>query len=52
LRENAQKSFTQAMKMYKIPSKQMTFEDFNQPIGMHMNPANRWVKKAELISWD
>lgn len=38
--------------MYKIPSKQMTFEDFNQPIGMHMNSANRWVKKAELISWD
>ena len=38
--------------MYKIPSKQITFEDFNQPIGMHMNSANRWVKKAELISWD
>ena len=52
MRENAQKPCTQVMKMYKIPSKQMTFEDFNQPIGMHMNSANRWVKKAELISWD
>ena len=40
------------MKMYKVPSKQITFEDFNQPVGMHLNPENRWVKKAELIPWD
>jgi len=26
--------------------------DFNQPIGLKMNPENRWVKKAELIPWD
>ncbi|WP_143122590.1 transposase [Sporomusa acidovorans] len=34
------------------PSKQITFEDFNQPVGMHLSPRNRWVKKAELIPWD
>jgi len=38
--------------MYKTPSKQITFEDFNQPVGMHLNPANRWVQKAELIDWN
>lgn len=26
--------------------------DFNQPIGLKMNPENRWIKKAELIPWD
>lgn len=39
------------MKMYKFPSKQITFEDFDQPVGMNLNPKNRWVKKAELIPW-
>lgn len=37
--------------MYKFPSKQIRFEDFGQPIGMKMNPNNRWVKKAGLIPW-
>lgn len=26
--------------------------DFNQPIGLKMNPENRWIKKAERIPWD
>lgn len=30
---------------------QISFEDFNQPIGLHMDPENRWIKKAELIPW-
>ncbi len=25
---------------------------FNQPLGMHMNPENRWVRLAEQIPWD
>ena len=25
---------------------QSNFLDFNQPIGLHMNPENRWVKMA------
>lgn len=37
--------------MYKIPSKQLTFGDFDQPVGMKLDPNNRWVKKAELIPW-
>ena len=38
--------------MYKTPSKQLSFEDFNQPLGLHMDPNNRWIKKAEFIPWD
>ena len=30
---------------------QLAFEDFNQPIGLKMNPENRWIKKAEGIPW-
>ena len=37
--------------MYKFRNKQIEFCDFEQPIGMHMNPDNRWVKKAEMIPW-
>lgn len=38
--------------MYKFPSKQIKFNDFNQPLGLTMNPNNRWIKKAEIIPWD
>ena len=30
---------------------QFKLTDFNQPIGLKMNPENRWVKKAETIPW-
>lgn len=42
----------QVMKMYKVLPKQISFEDFNQPVGLKMNPENKWVKKAALIPWD
>lgn len=36
--------------MYKFSrNSQITFSDFNQPLGMKMNANNRWVKKAEMI---
>ena len=38
--------------MYKYKSKQISFEDFDQPIGLQMNPDNRWVKRASLIPWE
>jgi hypothetical protein len=38
--------------MYKIASKQIKFSDFNQPLGLTMNPNNRWIKKASIIPWD
>ena len=39
--------------MYKSnKSRQHSFLDFNQPLGLHMNPENRWVKMADLIPWD
>lgn len=37
--------------MYKKQSGQLSFEDFDQPMGLHMNPNNRWIKKAEMIPW-
>lgn len=39
--------------MYKFHRyHQFSITDFNQPIGLKMNPENRWVKKAETIPWD
>jgi len=38
-------------KMYKFSDNQISFSDFGQPVGMTMNPNNRWVKKAEQIPW-
>ena len=39
--------------MYKFKrEKQISFTDFNQPLGLQMNPDNRWIKKAEMIPWD
>ena len=36
--------------MYKYTDNtQSNFLDFNQPIGLHMNPENRWVKMADAI---
>ena len=32
--------------------RQLGLADFNQPIGLKMNPENRWVKKADLIPWE
>jgi len=34
--------------MYKKNrNKQLAFEHFDQPLGLKLNPENRWVKKAE-----
>lgn len=39
--------------MYKSDnSLQSSFLDFNQPMGLHMNPENRWIKMADMIPWD
>lgn len=39
--------------MYKSSDKsQSSFLDFNQPMGMHMNPDNRWIKMADAIPWE
>lgn len=36
-----------------IPSdkSQPSFNDFNQPLGLEMNPENRWIKMADQIPW-
>ena len=42
-----------AQKMYKFShNTQSAFSDFNQPMGLNMNPDNRWIKMADLIPWD
>jgi len=39
--------------MYKFElEKQMSLEAFNQPLGLKMNPENRWVVKAFIIPWE
>ena len=39
--------------MYKpIDKSQHSFLDFNQPMGLHMNPDNRWIKMAGRIGND
>ena len=39
--------------MYKpIDKLQHSFLDFNQPLGLHMNPDIRWIKLADQIPWD
>lgn len=39
--------------MYKITdNSQNNFLGFNQPIGLHMNPNNRWIKMADSIPWE
>ena len=39
--------------MYKYDRyHQYSLSDFNQPLGIKMNPENRWVKKAAMIPWD
>lgn len=39
--------------MYKFDrNHQFRLSDFNQPIGLKMNPDNRWVKKAATIPWN
>jgi hypothetical protein len=38
--------------MYKkIRNKQFSLTDFNQPMGLKLNPENKWIKKAEMIPW-
>lgn len=31
--------------------RQLSFEDFGQPSGMHLDPGNRWVTRADQIPW-
>lgn len=31
---------------------QFSLADFNQPMGLKMNPENRWVKRAATIPWE
>lgn len=39
--------------MYKPSDRsQSSFLDFNQPMGLHMNPNNRWIKMADFVPWD
>jgi hypothetical protein len=38
--------------MYKLKkNNQISFEDFDMPNGVELNPENRWVKKSETIPW-
>ncbi|HBH13068.1 MAG TPA: hypothetical protein DDX29_08145 [Clostridiales bacterium] len=39
--------------MYKTTdNSQSDFFRFNQPLGLHMNPNNRWIEMADSIPWE
>ncbi len=39
--------------MYKKnQNRQITLKDFNQPLGLKLNPENKWIKKTAMIPWD
>lgn len=39
--------------MYKKnQNRQITLKDFNQPLGLKLNPENKWIKKAAIIPWE
>lgn len=39
--------------MYKSSDRsQPSFLDFNQPMGLHINPNNCWIKMADAVPWD
>ena len=38
--------------MYKAQSKQVGVTDFGMPLGLKLDPENRWVKKAATIPWE
>lgn len=39
--------------MYKeVDKSHFSFLDFDQPLGLHMDPNNRWIKMADAIPWD
>ena len=37
--------------MYKFENRQISINEFGQPVGMRLSPENRWVKKAQMIPW-
>ena len=36
----------------KNRTRKLTVKDFNQPMGLRLNPENNWVKKAERFLWE
>ena len=39
--------------MYKKnQNHQFSLQDFNQPMGLKLDPENKWIKKAAMIPWD
>jgi hypothetical protein len=38
--------------MYRKRDRQISFDDFDQPFGLPLDPNNRWVLKASLVPWD
>lgn len=43
----------QELKNYRSDDRlQSSFLDFNQTMGLHMNPENRWIRMADMIPWE
>ena len=37
--------------MYRYSNGQISLADFKQPVGMNLKESNRWVRKAQTITW-
>lgn len=46
-------TFQELQIVYKVKNNpQLSILDFDQPLGLHMNPENRWIKLAKIVPWD
>ena len=51
--QNSEIVMSKEVKIMHKPIRNLhSFLDFNQPMGLHMNPNNRWIKMADRIPWD
>ena len=44
--------FTENPMYKKNQNHQFSLQDFNQPMGLKLDPENKWIKKAAMIPWD
>lgn len=46
-------TFQELQIVYKVKNNpQLSILDFDQPLGLPMNPENRWIKLAKIVPWD
>jgi len=49
--KRAKKPALGVMVVYIFENKQISINEFGQPVGMKLSSENRWVKKSHMIPW-